>query len=261
MITIHDVVKAFGNQCVLDHISLEVHRGEVFGFLGPNGAGKTTTIKLLTTLTQPTSGTLEIDGFDPVRQGFEVRRRFGIVFQDPTVDNEMTAWENMNMHAELFRVSAGRKRQRIGESLELVGLTDHEHEFVRTFSGGMKRRLELARALLHKPKILFMDEPTLGLDPQARIAIWNHIELMRRESKLTVFFTTHYMDEAEQHADRVAIIDHGRIIAQGSPSDLKQETQSSTLEDAFVALTGPGTDIPNGAADHMRLVQAVWRHQ
>ncbi len=232
----------------------------MFAFLGPNGAGKTTTIKMLTTLLRPTSGTMAIDGLDPLRQANEVRRRFGIVFQDPSVDDELTAYENLDLHGVLYGVSSPRRRERIAMLLELFGLADRRNDQVKTFSGGMRRRLEIARGLLHAPKVLFLDEPTLGLDPQTRNQLWTQVRGLNDTERVTVFLTTHYMEEADRVAHRIAVIDHGRIVAQGSPAALKEQTQTDTLEQAFLALTGSAIrEEQAGSIDRMRRMARAWR--
>ena len=260
MIEVRDLVKNFGDFRAVDRISFSVPQGRIFGFLGPNGAGKTTTIKMLTTVLQPSGGTIRVDGFDPVKQQGSVRRAFGIVFQDPSLDEELTALENMNLHGVLYAVPAPERKARIEELLGIVELWERRDDFVKQFSGGMKRRLEVARALLHRPQILFLDEPTIGLDPQTRNHIWAYIQHMSQEENVTVFFTTHYMEEADRVAADVAVIDHGKIVAQGSPSELKEKTQSKTLEDAFIALTGHTIrDEEGSSADRMRMMRKVWR--
>ncbi|MSQ11299.1 MAG: ATP-binding cassette domain-containing protein [Dehalococcoidia bacterium] len=201
-------------------VSFTVAEGEVFGFLGPNGAGKTTTINILCTLLAPTSGTALVNGFDVARQQSEVRRSIGLVFQETTVDDYLTAEENLRFHARAYRLPRDVWVGRAEELLRLVDLWDRRHDRVRTFSGGMKRRLELARGLLVRPRVLFLDEPTLGLDPQTRRHIWDYLLQVRRNEALTVFLTTHYLEEAE-HCDRVAIIDHGQIVALDTPEHLK----------------------------------------
>src|SRR5438876_840223 len=215
MIRVENLVKTFGEFTAVDHISFEVAKGEIFAFLGPNGAGKTTTIKMLTTLLRPTSGALEVDGLDPVRHSNEVRKRFGIVFQDPSLDGDMTAYENMEIHGIFYHVPRKLRLERIEYLLRLFELWERRNEQVKVFSGGMKRRLEIARGLLHTPKILFLDEPTLGLDPQTRNQLWTHVKHLNQTEGVTVFLTTHYMDEADRVAQRIAIIDHGKIVAQG----------------------------------------------
>jgi ABC-2 type transport system ATP-binding protein len=238
MIEVKNLTKKFGDFTAVDGISFFVPDGDIFAFLGPNGAGKTTTIKMLTTLLHPTSGKMLLDGRDPVTDQHEARRSFGIVFQDPSLDDELTAYENMEFHGVLYKVSRDIRRKRIEQLLKFVELWDRKDDLVRHFSGGMKRRLEIARGLIHHPKILFLDEPTLGLDPQTRNHIWSHIKNLNDEEKMTVFFTTHYMDEAERVAKQIAVIDRGKIVARGSPQELKDQTRSPSLEDAFLALTG-----------------------
>jgi ABC-2 type transport system ATP-binding protein len=210
----------------------------MFAFLGPNGAGKTTTIRMLTTLLRPTQGKILINGFDPVREQDKARSSFGIVFQDPSLDDELTAYENMEFHAVFYGVKKGERKERIGQLLKFVELWDRRDDLVKNFSGGMRRRLEIARGLIHHPKILFLDEPTLGLDPQTRNSMWAYLRELNKKEGMTVFFTTHYMEEAEKAADRIAIIDHGKIIHQGSTKELKKFTKTNSLEEAFLKLTG-----------------------
>jgi ABC-2 type transport system ATP-binding protein len=238
MIRAENLLKSFGGVVAVNGISFDVKAGEVFAFLGPNGAGKTTTVKMLTTLLRPTSGKAELDGLDLARARNEARRRFGIVFQDPSLDDELTAYENMEFHGVLYKIPRQERRARIGRLLALFELSDRRDDYVKRFSGGMKRRLEIARALLHTPKILFLDEPTLGLDPQTRNQLWTQVRKMNEEEGVTVFLTTHYMDEADRVAHRIAIIDHGRIVAQGTSAELKRQTGAESLEGAFLALTG-----------------------
>jgi ABC-2 type transport system ATP-binding protein len=234
--------------------------GDIFAFLGPNGAGKTTTIHMLTTMLQPTSGSIRIDGIDPVSRPHEVRARFGIVFQDPSLDTELTAYENLDLHGTLYHVPRRVRAERIDTLLTLFELADRRHTLVKRFSGGMKRRLEIARGFLHTPKVLFLDEPTLGLDPQSRNKLWTHIKHLNETEGVTVFLTTHYMDEAERVAQRIAIIDHGRIVAQGSSAELRAETGTASLEQAFLALTGTTIrDEAADAADQMRQAVKMWR--
>ena len=260
MIRVSNLVKEFGKLVAVKDISFEVQRGEIFAFLGPNGAGKTTTIKMLTTLLKPTRGSLELDGLDPAIDKNEARKRFGIVFQDPSLDNELTAYENMDFHGVLYKVPRALRRQRIEMLLRLFELWDRRKDLIKTYSGGMRRRLEIARGLLHTPRILFLDEPTLGLDPQTRNQLWNHVRTLNAQEQVTVFLTTHYMDEAERTAHRIAIIDHGQIIAQGTPGELKQQTNSDSLEAAFLSLTGNTIrDEEAGAADQMRQVARMFR--
>src|SRR5215831_15402452 len=238
MIRVDDLVRNFGDLAAVDHISFQVGQGEIFAFLGPNGAGKTTTIKMLTTLLRPTSGRIEVDGIDPATHPHEVRKRFGIVFQDPSLDGNMTAYENMELHGVFYHVPRKVRVERIERLLRLFELWERRKDQAKLFSGGMKRRLEIARALLHTPKLLFLDEPTLGLDPQTRNQLWTHVKHLNQAEGETVFLTTHYMDEADRVAQRIAIIDHGKIVALGSPPELKQQTGKESLEDAFLALTG-----------------------
>ena len=260
MIHVDNLVKTFGEVKAVDGVSFEVAAGEIFAFLGPNGAGKTTTIQMLTTLLAPTSGTMSIDGLDPRRQPHEVRRRFGIVLQDPSLDGELTARENMELHGVLYGVPRKIRNDRIQRLLTLFELWDRREALVKTFSGGMKRRLEIARGLLHTPKILFLDEPTLGLDPQSRNQMWTHVKHLNETEGVTVFLTTHYMDEADRVAHRIAVIDHGRIVAQGSSQELKTQTGTDSLEHAFLALTGSTIrDERADAADQMRQVAKMWR--
>jgi ABC-2 type transport system ATP-binding protein len=260
MIRVQNLVKKFGDFAAVNDISFEVQQGEIFAFLGPNGAGKTTTIKMLTTLMRPTSGTLEIDGLDPQRKQHEARRRFGIVFQDPSLEWEMTAYENMEIHGVLYHVPHKLRVERTEELLRLFELWEKRNEPVKKFSGGMKRRLEIARGFLHTPKILFLDEPTLGLDPQSRNQLWTHVKRLNASEGTTVFLTTHYMDEADRVAQRIAVIDHGRIVAQGSPAELKEQTNTDSLEHAFLALTGSSIrDEAATSTDQMRQFVKMWR--
>ena len=255
MIEISDVSKDFKGFKAVDDISFNVNDGEIFAFLGPNGAGKTTTIKMLTTLLHPTSGTLKVAGFDTVKEHDKVRKSFGIVFQDPSLDDELTAYENMQLHGVLYHIEKKIMKQRIDELLKFVELHDRKDSLVKTFSGGMKRRLEIARGLLHHPKVLFLDEPTIGLDPQTRNHMWSYILDLNKKEKLTIFFTTHYMEEAEKVATRIAVIDHGKIVAIGSDNELKKKTKSKTLEEAFLKLTGKNIrEDEASSADNMRLM-------
>jgi ABC-2 type transport system ATP-binding protein len=238
MIRAHGLVKKFGDFTAVDNIAFDVAKGEIFAFLGPNGAGKTTTIKMLTTLLRPTSGSVSLDGLDPVTHQTAARKQFGIVFQDPSVDDELTAYENMDFHGVLYGVPRKLRQERIERLLKLFELWDRRNDRLKHFSGGMRRRLEIARSLLHTPKIIFLDEPTLGLDPQTRNQLWTHVKKLNEEEQVTVFLTTHYMEEAERIAHRIAIIDRGKIIAQGTADELKKQTGTETLEQAFLALTG-----------------------
>jgi len=220
IINVQNLTKKFKSLTAVDGISFEVNEGEVFGFLGPNGAGKTTTINILCTLLWPTSGSATIAGYDCVKQPDEARSSIGLIFQDTTLDSGLTAYENLKFHAYLYNLDRKLTERRIDEMLDVVELQNRKHDLIKTFSGGMKRRLEIARGLLHYPRVLFLDEPTLGLDPQTRNTIWDFITTLRKKEKITVFMTTHYMEEAE-NCDRIAIIDHGKIIALDSPARLK----------------------------------------
>lgn len=202
-------------------VTFKVKKGELFGFLGPNGAGKTTTIMILTTLLEPTSGKALVAGHDVVKEKNEVRKRIGVVFQDPALDNYLTAYENLYIHAKLYGLKGKELEERVKEALTFVDLWEHKDRLVITFSGGMRRRLEIARALVHEPEVLFLDEPTTGLDPQSRAKVWDYIKGINKEKGVTVFLTTHYMDEADKLCERIAIIDKGKIIAEGSPEELK----------------------------------------
>jgi ABC-2 type transport system ATP-binding protein len=219
-ITVTDLVKNFGEVRAVRGVNFEVAMGEVFGFLGPNGAGKTTTINMLCTLVKPTSGRAAVAGHDVVSQRDDVRRNIGLVFQDPTLDGYLTAAQNLQLHAELYGVQADLVRPRMQQVMEMVGLWDRKDSVVGTFSGGMRRRLEIARGLMHSPRVLFLDEPTIGLDPQTRRSIWTYIRELKEREEITIFMTTHYMDEAEW-CDRIAIMDHGEIVALDSPDALK----------------------------------------
>ena len=260
MIEVTNLTKKFNGFTAVDNISFSVAEGEIFAFLGPNGAGKTTTIKILATLLRPTVGRILLNGADPIRDQNAARSSFGIVFQDPSLDDELTALENLEFHGVLYKVPKGVRTSRIEQLLRFVELWDRRDELVKKFSGGMKRRLEVARGLIHHPKILFLDEPTLGLDPQTRSHIWSHIKSLNSEEKMTVFFTTHYMDEAERIAQRIAIIDHGKLITQGSPTELKKNTKTTSLEDAFLALTGTTIREEEGnVLDRMRMRRRMFR--
>lgn len=221
-IEVKGLTRRFDDLVAVDHIDLEVPQGEVFGFLGPNGAGKTTTIAMLTTLLRPTEGTATVAGHDVQHAGAAVRSAIGIVFQEPSLDDRLTAAENLEFHAVLFNVPARQRKGRIADALRLVDLEERAKDLVERFSGGMKRRLEIARGMLHTPRVLFLDEPTLGLDPQTRRNIWDHIGRLRSETDVTIFMTTHYMDEAE-FCDRIGIIDRGKLVALDTPEGLKRE--------------------------------------
>jgi ABC-2 type transport system ATP-binding protein len=238
MIRVRNLTKTFKSFTAVKGISFDVEQGEIFALLGPNGAGKTTTIKMLTTMLNPSSGTIEIDGINTVRHQMAVRKKFGIVFQDSSLDDQQTAYENMELHGILYGMPRNLRAGRIEELLTIFELWDRRRDFVKQFSGGMKRRLEIARGLLHMPKIFFLDEPTLGLDPQSRSQLWTHVKYLNETENTTIFLTTHYMDEAERVAHRIAIIDHGELIAQGTTAELKAQTDTESLEGAFLTLTG-----------------------
>src|SRR5919204_4028621 len=219
-ITVSGLAKRYGEVEAVRGIDFEVEKGETFGFLGPNGAGKSTTIKILCTLARPTAGSAQVAGHDVVAERDEVRRSIGLVFQDTTLDVYLSAEQNLRFHAELYGVPKAPLPERLRQVLEMVGLWERRASLVSTFSGGMKRRLEIARGLLHSPRVLFLDEPTIGLDPQTRSSIWNYIQELKRQEEITIFLTTHYMDEAE-YCDRIAIIDQGRIVVLDTPESLK----------------------------------------
>lgn len=217
-----NLTKVFGKLVAVDHINFEVREEEIFGFLGPNGAGKSTTIKMLTTVLKPTEGTAIVNGYDIIKDPAGVRRSIGVVPQEFTADEDLTGWENMMMMAGLYGINKDVAKERAKELLDMVELTQAMNRKVETYSGGMRRRLEIAMSLISRPKILFLDEPTLGLDAQTRNAIWNYIMKLKREYGMTIFVTTHYLEEADLYADRIAIIDHGKILAIGSPKELKE---------------------------------------
>ncbi len=259
IIEVKNLTKKFGDFIAVKDVSFSVEKGQIFAFLGPNGAGKSTTIKMLTTLLTPTSGELSIDDHDVMKEARDVRHSFGIVFQDPSLDDELTAYENMEIHAVLYGVKKEVRRERIQQLLEFVELWDRKKSLVKEFSGGMKRRLEIARGLLHHPKVLFLDEPTLGLDPQTRNHMWEYLRKLNESEGITVFFTTHYMEEAERIADKIAVIDHGSIVASGGLEDLKKATSTSSLEEAFLKLTGRNIrDEDVSKTDAMRMRHQAW---
>jgi len=229
VVSVANLSKRFGEVEAVRGVSFTVAPGEAFAFLGPNGAGKSTTISILCTLLRPTSGRAAVAGFDVLEDPLGVRRHIGLVFQDPTLDDYLTAEENLRFHAQLYRVPASQIARRLDEVLAMVELTERRHSLVRTFSGGMKRRLEIARGLMHSPRVLFLDEPTVGLDPQTRAHIWSYINELRVREHITMFLTTHYMDEAE-NCERLAIIDHGEIVATGTPEALKEAVGKDRIE-------------------------------
>ena len=229
IITTHDLTKNFNGFTAVDQVSFSVKKGEIFGFLGPNGAGKTTTIKMLTTLLYPTKGTAELSGYDIIKQRSKVRQNIGVVFQEPALDTELTGRENLDFHARMYALSTENRIQRIAEVLKLVDLVEKKDVLVKNYSGGMKRRLEIARGLMHCPTVLFLDEPTLGLDAQTRRAIWEYIKKMNKEENTTIFLTTHYMDEAEYLCDHVGIIDRGKIMVIDSVVNLKNSVGNDVI--------------------------------
>jgi len=225
----NNLTKRYGELVAVDGLDLAINEGEIFGLLGPNGAGKTTTLSMLATLLKPTSGTARVNGYDIVEQSAEVRRSIGIVFQDPSSDDILTGRENLYLHALMFGVPKHERKQRIQHVLRLVDLQDRANDIVKKYSGGMRRRLELARGLLHNPRVMFLDEPTLGLDPQTREHIWEYVENLVKTENVTVIITTHYMDEADRLCNRVAIIDHGQIAALDTPSALKSKVGGEVI--------------------------------
>jgi ABC-2 type transport system ATP-binding protein len=225
----HQLTKAYNSFKAVDSLEISVERGEIFGLLGPNGAGKTTTVSMLCTILKPTSGTATVNGFDLVRQPNMVRKSIGIVFQDPSIDDRLTARENLVMHANLYGVPASEQKERVERILNLVELEDRADDLLRTFSGGMRRRLELGRGLIHYPQILFLDEPTVGLDPQTRDHIWKYIKELKEAHDITVVLTTHYMDEADRLSDRIAIMDHGKIVILDTPEKLKATLEGDVV--------------------------------
>jgi len=238
MIQVKGLTRRFGGILAVDKLNFAVQPGEVFGLLGPNGAGKTTTLSMLCTILKPTSGTATVNGIDVTRNPAQVRRMIGIVFQEPSIDDRLTGRENLEMHANLYGVPRTEQKKRIDEVLDLVELSDRADALMRTYSGGMRRRLEIARGLIHYPKVLFLDEPTIGLDPQTREHIWNYISALSKRESITVILTTHYMEEADKLCDRVAIIDYGRIIALDTPQRLKEG-----LEGDMISVKAQGANI------------------
>ncbi len=237
VIEIRNLTKKFGDVLAIDNVSFEVEKGEIFGFLGPNGAGKTTTLNILVTVMKPTSGMAKVAGYDVVKYPLKVRERIGVVFQDITLDRELTGRENLWVHGKVYKMQTNELKKRIDELLKFIELEKWVDIQVKRYSGGMMRRLEIARALIHNPEILFLDEPTLGLDPQTRVHVWDYIKKLKEEHEITVFLTTHYMDEAEKLCDRVAIIDHGKIISIGKPEELTRQIGKEVVyvkvEDSF----------------------------
>ncbi|MFH0833007.1 MAG: ATP-binding cassette domain-containing protein [Candidatus Aenigmatarchaeota archaeon] len=236
-IKIENLTKKFNGFTAVDSVSFDVKQGELFGLLGPNGAGKTTTISMLSTILKPTAGTAKLCDYDVMKNQGDVRKCIGIVFQTSTLDDELTGKENLDMHGRLYHIDRVEREGRITLVLKLVDLTDKADVQVKKYSGGMKRRLEIARGLMHKPRVLFLDEPTLGLDPQTRRNIWDFIKKLK-EDGVTIILTTHYMEEADYLCDRIAIIDHGKIIALDTPKNLKRKRKAKSLEDVFLYYTG-----------------------
>jgi ABC-2 type transport system ATP-binding protein len=252
MIQVSNVGHSFGGQPALKDISFTVAPGSIFGLLGPNGAGKSTLINILVTLLQPESGTVTINGWPLATDETNIRGVIGVLFQDPSLDERLTAYENLYFHAKFYHVPPAKMIARIEELLKLVGLTERRHDLVMTFSGGMKRRLEIARSILHRPKILLLDEPTVGLDPQARRNIWAYIKELHQHHQLTILLTTHYLEEAEI-CDQIAILDHGAVIACDTPNRLKTAHHQPTLEDLFIHLTGRSLqDSEAGELEHLK---------
>jgi len=234
IIEVKKLTKVFDNRLTaVDHISFDVEEGEIFGFLGPNGAGKTTTLNMLATLLRPTSGNATVDGHDILKDPDAVRHSIGFVFQDPTLDTELTGRENLDFHGRIYGIKADVREKRIKEMLDVVQLSERADELVKTYSGGMKRRLEIARGLLHYPRVLFLDEPTLGLDPQTRRAIWDYIERLNQQENVTIILTTHYTEEADQLCDRIQIIDFGKIVALDTAENLKARLQGDVVTLSF----------------------------
>ncbi len=229
IIETNQLTKSFNGLTAVDKLDITVESGEIFGLLGPNGAGKTTTISMLCTILKPTSGSAKVNGFDIVREPNQVRKSIGIVFQDPSIDDRLTGRENLYMHANLYGVPPGEQKDRIDRILKLVELDDRADDLMRTYSGGMRRRLELGRGLIHYPKVLFLDEPTLGLDPQTRDHIWTYIKELKKTHDITIVLTTHYMDEADRLCNRIGIMDHGKIIALDTPPKLKETLEGDVV--------------------------------
>jgi len=253
IVEVKNLTKKFDKLVAVNNVSFSVKKGEIFAFLGPNGAGKSTTIKILTTLLHPTKGSAKVNGYDVLKQKDEVRHSFGIVFQDTSLDTELTAYENLDFHAALYNIPKNERKFRIEELLSFVGLSEKRNVIVKTFSGGMKRRLEIARGLIHHPKILFLDEPTLGLDAQTRNHLWEYIKKLNKEEGMTVFLTTHYLDEAEKIAEKIAIIDYGKIVAMGTVAQLKRKTKTKSLEAAYLKFTGTKIREEEASSlDHLR---------
>ena len=253
-ISVKDLRKSFGDFEAVRGVNFEVETGEVFGFLGPNGAGKTTTINMLCTLTRPSGGSAEVAGFDVTTARDDVRRHIGLVFQDQTLDGYLSAEQNLRLHAELYGVEKAVVNPRMQQVLEMVGLWERRDSQVMTFSGGMRRRLEIARGLMHSPRVLFLDEPTIGLDPQTRASIWSYIRQLQQQEEITIFMTTHYMDEAE-FCGRIAIMDHGEIVALDTPAALKEAVGADRVrittadDEAAIAALAERFDLEAGISE------------
>jgi ABC-2 type transport system ATP-binding protein len=237
MIQVEELSKTFRGVVAVDDISFQVQRSQIFAFLGQNGAGKSTTLKMLTMLLQPTSGRIVVNGYDPSRQANLVRRSMGVVFQEHSLDEHLSPYENLELHGALYGMTRADGRERIQKTLTLVDMWDRRHGKLAEFSSGMKRRVEIARSLLHRPQALILDEPTVGLDARTRNSIWQFLQLLNRTEGVTVFFTTHYLEEAERYAQKVVIIDQGKIVAGDTPAELKRQTGSVSLEESFLSLT------------------------
>ncbi len=238
MIEVKDLFKSFNEIKALNGISFQVPRGDIFAFLGPNGAGKSTALKIITTVLRPSSGSIKVNGYDTISQEHQVRESIGVVFQDHTLDKELTAFENLYYHSVLYQVPKRKRKEKIDLLLENIGLWARRHDQVKYFSGGMKRRVEIIRALLHEPEILILDEPTTGLDAQTRFFLWRHIGNINQENQITIFLTTHNLEEAEKVAKNIAIIDQGQILASGTGEDIMAQTDTHSLERAFLEITG-----------------------
>jgi ABC-2 type transport system ATP-binding protein len=257
IIEVQNLSKSFKDLKAVDDISFSIDKGDIVAFLGPNGAGKSTTIKILITILKPNAGRITVNGYNVLREQNEVRNSIGVVFQDVSLDDELTAYENMEYHAVLYGMPKGHRKEKIESMLEYVGLIERKKTRVKTFSGGMKRRLEIARGLLHGPEVLFLDEPTLGLDVQTRTFLWKYVKNLNKEKNTTVFFTTHNIDEAEKTAKKIFIIDNGKIIASGTSAQIKKSTGADSLEKAFLNLTG--YDIRKQSSSPLDRMRLMWR--